>query len=105
MTRNRRFARTGVAGPYAGYAPSTFEKMRLTGEGPPYRKVGRLVIYDLDEVDSWLDSGLRQSTSDTGSETRFERQSAVSRGESRSNPPIGRRREARPTPPRGVGGS
>lgn len=70
----RRWARTRQAAKYAGYAPSTFEKMRVTGNGPPYRKVGRIVIYDLDETDAWLDSGLCQSTSDANTAMRSDTQ-------------------------------
>ncbi len=37
---------------------------RITGDGPPFRKLGRRVLYVASEVDGWLSSlPLRQSTS------------------------------------------
>lgn len=55
--------RTGQAGDYTGFAASTLEKMRLTGAGPMYIKVGKVVVYDPDDLDSWLASHRRFSTS------------------------------------------
>ena len=39
-------------------------KVRIAGGGPPYAKVGRIVVYDLDEVDEWLAGRRRRSTSE-----------------------------------------
>jgi excisionase family DNA binding protein len=44
----------------------TMEAWRLSGHGPVYRKVGRLVFYTQSDVNAWLDANKRQSTSDTG---------------------------------------
>ena len=30
-------------------------KMRITGEGPRYAKVGRRVIYDMADLDAWVE--------------------------------------------------
>jgi hypothetical protein len=56
--------RTKPAGRYVGLAASTMEKLRLTGDGPPFLKLGRTVVYDTDDLDSWLASRRRRSTSD-----------------------------------------
>ena len=41
--------------------------MRLRGDGPPYLKAGRrIVIYDARDLEGWLDTRRRQSTSDPG---------------------------------------
>ena len=58
--------RTKPAAKYCGSTKSTFEKYRLTGEGPAYIKLGRVVVYDRDDLDSWLASHRRMSTSEQG---------------------------------------
>jgi hypothetical protein len=41
--------------------------MRLRGDGPPYLKAGRrIVIYDLQDLEEWLGSRRRRSTSERG---------------------------------------
>jgi hypothetical protein len=68
--QRRRWARTPEAAAHAGASASTFEKYRLLGTGPPYHKLGpKIVIYDLDELDKWLEARRRSSTSDLGNET------------------------------------
>jgi predicted DNA-binding transcriptional regulator AlpA len=42
------------------------ERARLTGDGPPYTKVGRSVRYPATELLTWLDANRRRSTSDAG---------------------------------------
>jgi predicted DNA-binding transcriptional regulator AlpA len=37
-----------------GRARSTWQKSRLTGEGPPFIRLGRLVRYRLSDVETWL---------------------------------------------------
>ena len=61
-----RYLRTKSAADYCGSAESTFEKLRVTGDGPPFIKIGRTVVYDLDDLDHWLSSKKRTSTSDAG---------------------------------------
>lgn len=61
-----RMLRTPEAADYCGSSASTFEKLRLTGGGPPYLKVGRRVVYDVRDLDAWLASKKRRSTSDPG---------------------------------------
>ena len=43
---NRKFRTTDAAG-YCGMAKSTLEKLRVTGGGPPYLKIGRTVVYNV----------------------------------------------------------
>ena len=63
----RRRFRTKDAAAYIGIAPSTLEKMRLTGTGPIYQKAGpRIVVYDIQDIDAWLTKRRRVSTSDKG---------------------------------------
>lgn len=46
-----------------GVVKGTLAKWRLTGEGPPYHKVGTRVMYAADDVRAWLDARRFQSTS------------------------------------------
>ncbi len=55
--------RTVDAAAYCGSTGSTFEKLRLTGGGPMYITIGRTVVYDPDDLDAWLASKRRKSTS------------------------------------------
>jgi predicted DNA-binding transcriptional regulator AlpA len=46
---------------------STWQKRRLSGNGPPFIKLGRLVRYRQSEFEAWLAAiPSQQSTSDTG---------------------------------------
>ena len=56
------------AAAYLRLASQTLAKMRLSGMGPPYYKVGRRVLYDRTDLYRWLDSKRRFSTSDPGSD-------------------------------------
>ena len=60
----RRILRTPDAAGYVGLAASTLEKMRLTGDGPEFIRLGgRAVGYDLKSLDAWLDARRCLSTS------------------------------------------
>lgn len=48
---------------YLGLSVSTLNKKRLTGDGPPYFRLGRRVVYRQIELDAWLESHRRLSTS------------------------------------------
>jgi predicted DNA-binding transcriptional regulator AlpA len=59
--------RTRDLAAYLALAESTVTKMRLTGDGPPFVKVGpRAVAYRMADVDAWLAARVRRSTSDRG---------------------------------------
>ena len=60
---NRPKLRTPAAAKYSGLAESTLEKLRVHGGGCPYMRVGRVVVYDPDDLDAWLASHKRRSTS------------------------------------------
>jgi predicted DNA-binding transcriptional regulator AlpA len=60
-----RYLDTDALADRIGIAASTLAKLRLTGTGPVYRRVGlRRVIYRWSDVEAWLDGCARQSTSD-----------------------------------------
>jgi hypothetical protein len=50
-----------------GIKPQTLAKMRVSGRSPPYHKIGGLVFYDSEELEVWIASQRRRSTSDSGS--------------------------------------
>jgi len=42
---------------YAGKVPkATLKQWRWLGQGPPYSKVGRRVVYRRSDVDRWIES-------------------------------------------------
>lgn len=59
----RPMLRTTQAAAYTGIAKSTLEKLRCNGGGAPFIRVGRVVLYDPDDLDAWLAAHKRQSTS------------------------------------------
>ncbi len=64
--QKRPMLRTPAAAAYCGSSTSTFEKIRLTGGGPRYLKLGRRVAYDPADLDAWLATKCRASTSVAG---------------------------------------
>ena len=57
--------RTPEAATYVALSESTLSKMRLTGDGPPFVKVGpRAVAYRRRDLDEWLTSRVCLSTSE-----------------------------------------
>lgn len=62
----KRKMRTKEAAHYVGLSPSTLEKMRVYGGGCRYTKLGRVVVYDVADLDSWVAQNSRTTTSDAG---------------------------------------
>jgi predicted DNA-binding transcriptional regulator AlpA len=59
-----KMLRVPEAAAYLGLAPSTLAKMRLRGDSPRYAKAGpRIVVYDVRDLDAWLEARKRSSTS------------------------------------------
>jgi len=55
---------TQEAADYLRLAASTLNKMRLTGGGPAYIKLGPCrVVYDLKDLEAWVAARRRKSTS------------------------------------------
>lgn len=57
---------TAGAAAYTGLSEQTLAKLRVYGGGPPYIKAGSRVIYDTRDLDPWMESRKRTSTSDLG---------------------------------------
>ena len=47
-----------------GLSTSTLAKMRLYGTGPAYSKLGRRVVYRLEDLEAWITANRFQSTSE-----------------------------------------
>lgn len=51
---------------YTGLTRSTLAKRRVYGGGPRFIKIGSRVVYDIRDLDAWLQSHKRGSTSEYG---------------------------------------
>jgi hypothetical protein len=73
--------RTPDAARYVGLTASTLEKMRLTGAGPRFIRLGlRAVGYAIGDLDAFVDAGRRSSTSDLGTPPRRTGETATTVG-------------------------
>jgi predicted DNA-binding transcriptional regulator AlpA len=50
---------------FLSVSKSWLDKKRLDGGGPPYLKLGRRVVYDLDDLERWATGNRRHHTSET----------------------------------------
>lgn len=64
----KRRLRTKDAAAYIGLSKSTLEKYRVTATGPVYAALGRIVVYDVDDLDAWVEARKRHSTSEPAPE-------------------------------------
>ncbi|MGO9235043.1 MAG: helix-turn-helix transcriptional regulator [Methylocella sp.] len=63
-TENRLVLAAPQAAARLGLSTSTLAKMRLSGTGPQYSKLGRRVVYQVDDLGAWVTSNRCQSTSE-----------------------------------------
>jgi hypothetical protein len=61
----RLLLRTNPAAVYCGSTKSTLDKRRVRGQPPAFIKLGKTVVYDTRDLDDWLASCRRQSTSES----------------------------------------
>lgn len=59
-----RKLRAPEAARHLGVSPSTMAKWRLYGRGPPYSKLGSIVVYDIADLEAFAAERRRWSTSD-----------------------------------------
>jgi predicted DNA-binding transcriptional regulator AlpA len=59
-----RKLRVPEAAEFCGCSASKLNKHRVTGDGPAFIKCGRLVMYDIRDLEAWLVQGKRRSTSE-----------------------------------------
>lgn len=58
-----RYMSTFETAEHIRVSTSWLAKARLTGDGPPFIKAGRTVLYDIHDVDRWMAERKRASTS------------------------------------------
>ncbi|MFZ6761308.1 helix-turn-helix transcriptional regulator [Pseudoroseomonas sp. WGS1072] len=61
---SHRWASCDETARYARLSARYLERLRITGDGPPFCKIGRRVVYDLGEIDRWLNGRKVASTSE-----------------------------------------
>ena len=52
------------AAAFLGLSASTLNKLRLSGDGPRYLKLGRRVLYDIRDLEVWASERRRNHTSE-----------------------------------------
>lgn len=62
------FLTTQEAAKYLRLRPSTLERWRCVGGGPPFRKFGGRVVYAQEELEAFAQDARRTSTTDPGRE-------------------------------------
>src|SRR5215470_7004141 len=65
----QRYLRTPDAARLVGLSIRTLEKHRIYGTGPRYSKLGGRVVYRVEDLQAWVKSGAKASTSDPGTAT------------------------------------
>ena len=63
-TRALRYLTNEESAMFLKLSPRTLDKFRVLGGGPKFRKFGRRVIYALDDLETWANSRICESTSD-----------------------------------------
>ena len=64
--RGKQWLSAKEAADYCGLGFSTMAKLRLSGGGAEFSKVGEKVLYHRDNLDKWLHGKSRTSTSQEG---------------------------------------
>lgn len=59
-----RYLRTEQAAGYCGSTKSTFEKLRVVGRGAPFSKLGKTVVYAVEDLDAWIAERRFRSTAE-----------------------------------------
>lgn len=55
---------TVEAASFLGLSVSTLTKLRLTGGGPAFLKLGRRCLYDVNDLEAWTESKKHKHTSE-----------------------------------------
>jgi helix-turn-helix protein len=55
-----------MAADWIGLSTSTLAKLRLSGQGPAYSKLGRRVVYAINDLEAWVTERRYKSTSEYG---------------------------------------
>ena len=66
--RHAVFLTQSEAAEFLRVSVRSLERWRLEGIGPPYRRFGRRVVYERDDLLTWADTKVRLSTSEPASD-------------------------------------
>ena len=66
MARRELLTPSEIESEFPALRRNTLAKWRMSGDGPPFLKIGRLVYYDPAVVERWLERQTRSSTTDDG---------------------------------------
>ena len=64
MQSEKRYLTTRSVAAHTNTSASFWNQRRVRGDGPPYIKLGTRVLYELAEVEEWLGSRTKRSTSE-----------------------------------------
>jgi hypothetical protein len=64
MTGTSRLYTVNEASAYVRLSASTLNRLRVTGNGPRYTKLAGKVLYDVRDLDQWIEDSKRGSTSE-----------------------------------------
>lgn len=59
-----RYCNTSVISVYTSIPKATLNTWRVRGGGPPFTKIGKAVYYNFDDVDNFMATHRKTSTSD-----------------------------------------
>jgi len=59
-----RYLNNDEAAAFLRLSPRTLEKQRVIGGGPRFRKLGRRVVYAIEDLEAWADARSFEMTSD-----------------------------------------
>ncbi|MBF0311536.1 MAG: helix-turn-helix domain-containing protein [Magnetococcales bacterium] len=60
-----KFLRNPAAAQFLGIGGSTLEKLRCSGDGPRFSKLGKIVVYSRSDLESWAEARAVASTSES----------------------------------------
>lgn len=63
LLKPRRYLSEQQAADYIGLSQKTLQRMRVSGNGMPFIKAGARVLYDLTDLDTFMETRKFQSTS------------------------------------------
>jgi hypothetical protein len=66
MITEAKWLTPAQAAAHVSLSKQRLARLRLSGTGPEYHKIGRSILYDLAALDDWMARHRRRSTSDTG---------------------------------------
>jgi hypothetical protein len=62
LERKRRLLSSDAAADYVGLGRSTMPKFRISGDGPRYCKLAGRVLYDVADLDAYVEASKHTST-------------------------------------------